>query len=1033
MKYSKYIIASFLGVAAASAACQDPFFFKSLNLDNGLSQNTVNTVCQDQYGFMWFGTNDGLNKYDGYDFTVYRSDPSDKYALRSDAISCMLLDSEQNLWIGTRGGGLNRYDHVMDRFVYYDLNLTFNVIRCLFEDSEGSFWVGTNSGLCLLDRETGTYLRFDHNISDPFSLSNSIVSAIAEDPSGNIWIGTREGGVDLFNRQSGVFTHFGPRSGNVDAIPFEWISDLYADPSGSLWVASEREGLARYNIPEGRTETYPILLERFDPSGLSHFHIMDLYSKNGKEIWIATLGGGISLLDTRTGIFNHFFHSGDDEGTIGKNSVNSIFIDCWENLWIGTEGAGINLHDSHRKEFYTYRSGGPEARSLSANSVLSIAEADPGYFWIGTDEGGLNLFDSHRQAFTHHYLIHPDIPGGQSTNVVTSLLLDRDGQFWIGTFGGLYLRAGNSYIAFHHNPGDPLSLSSNDVFSLLEDSGGRFWVGTNGGGLNLFDRSSRRTRRFMSLEGDNRSLSNNYVTDILEDSQGNLWIGTWEGLNRMDPAGGGFTRFFHHTADTSTISSNEITAMLEDSQGRLWIGTFGGLNLYDPVSVSFRHFTEKQGLSNNVICGILEDDKGMLWISTFKGMVRFNPESQETRNFYVSDGLQGNQFNIMACAKGRSGEMLFGGINGLNYFHPDSIHINPVPPPVILTGFRLYNRKMKPGVGDTPLERSIWETKELRLGHFQSTFSFEFVALNFASSEYCNYRYKLENFDLDWVENGPGRNANYTNVPPGSYTFRVIASNNDGIWNSEGISLPVTIEPPYWATWWFRSAVILLVIGMISALHYLRVYNIQHQKKILEVEVKSRTREVIAQKKEIEAQASEISRMNTLLQSRNIDLTKDVKEKSLALVMQKRVSFEDFREIYPDDETCLDFIRKLKSEIPFDCARCHHHEFYEMTGHHFRRCKKCGYRESVTVNTIFHRLKFPVVKAFYILYLVSMGRELTVDELSRLISLRRETCWSFRNRVMEVMSTRKRFRNPREGWKELILMPGRARKVIESP
>jgi hypothetical protein len=307
------------------------------------------------------------------------------------------------------------------------------------------------------------------------------------------------------------------------------------------------------------------------------------------------------------------------------------------------------------------------------------------------------------------------------------------------------------------------------------------------------------------------------------------------------------------------------------------------------------------------------------------------------------------------------------------------------------------------------------------------------------------------------VDNETGRAANYTNVPPGKYTFRVIASNNDGIWEEEGIALNIIIHPPYWATWWFRILVTILAVSIALLIHQLRVYNIKRQKKNLEKEVRIRTKEVVRQKseieiqadslrkankeiidknitlefqkEEIETQAQEIRRMNVLLRSRNINLTRDVKEKSKALVMQKRVTFEEFREIYTDDEACLSFIRELKSTYEFECPNCHHDGFYELFGHNFRRCKKCGYRESITVNTIFYRLKFPVVKAFYILYLVSTGRELTVDELSELISLRRETCWAFRNKVMDIMRTRKRFKNPREGWKELILLPEKSRKT----
>jgi ligand-binding sensor domain-containing protein len=1038
---------------------QDHMYFNHYSLNEGLSQNTITAIVQDGDGFMWLGTNDGLNKYDGYEFTIYRSNPSDPDALRNDAIFCLLVDSRENLWIGTRGGGLHRYDNKMDRFVYYDLNLTFNVIRCIMEDSMDNLWIGTNSGLFLLNRETGTYIKFDHNSLDPFSLAQNMVNTMAEDIYGNMWIGTPEYGLEQFDRQSGTFTHFGPQSDKMDKIPLDYINVLYADNQGYLWIGSDRHGLAVYNISDKSLEKYPVLLDQVDPGGLNHYHIEAILPENENKMWIATFGGGLSLLDRSNSTFQHFYYFEDVDGSLSKNSLYSVFKDRWGNLWVGTEGGGLNFSDAYKKQFAHFRTHTGDASSLSANSILTVLGDKPGRFWLGSDDGGLNYFDSRTGKFQRFYH-DPDNPGSISQDVITSLCKDQNGGIWVGSASrGLNLldQSNFSFTSFEHDPGDDNSLSNNNIYSIFEDSRSRFWVGTNGGGLNLFEKASGRSQRFMHNEYDHRSLSNNYITDIFEDSGGNVWIGTWEGLNRLEEHGTTFNRYFYSYQDSTSISNNEITFLFEDSKDRLWVGTYGGLNLYDRSSNSFIHYSEREGLPNNVICSIQEDSHGYLWISTFEGISRFHPDNMTVRNYDINDGLQGNQFNIRASAISPSGEMLFGGINGFNYFHPDSIHDNPNKPMVHLTGFRLYNRKVKIGGDDTPLETSIWETELLSLKHYQSTFTFEFTALNYSSSENCRYKYKLEDFDENWVDNETGRAANYTNVPPGKYTFRVIASNNDGIWEEEGIALNIIIHPPYWATWWFRILVTILAVSIALLIHQLRVYNIKRQKKNLEKEVSIRTKEVVQQKseietqadslrkankeiinknitlefqkEEIETQAEEIRRMNVLLRSRNINLTRDVKEKSKALVMQKRVTFEEFREIYPDDEACLSLIWELKSTYGFECPNCHHDEFYELSGHNFRRCKKCGYRESITVNTIFYRLKFPIVKAFYILYLVSTGRELTVDELSELISLRRETCWAFRNKVMDIMRTRKRFKNPREGWKELILLPEKSKKT----
>jgi hypothetical protein len=404
---------------------------------------------------------------------------------------------------------------------------------------------------------------------------------------------------------------------------------------------------------------------------------------------------------------------------------------------------------------------------------------------------------------------------------------------------------------------------------------------------------------------------------------------------------------------------------------------------------------------------------------------------------------------------------MYGGIQGLTWFNPDSIIEDTILPAVEFTGFKLYNKPVLIGAKGSPLQASIWEIDRLNLKYNQATFTFEFVALNYSASTKCRYRYMLENFDKGWIECGNARSASYTNVPPGRYRFRVIASNSDGYWNTEGKTLSIIISQPPWKQAWVRIIAVLVAAGSVLLAHSIRVNQIKKQKLILESQVERRTRQVQEQKEElqlqagrlekanleilnknihlefqndeIERQAGEIKRMNLLLRKRNEDLSQNVKDLSRARVMEKRVSYDEFREIYPDDDSCYQLIRELKQGESFECAHCQAREFYTLEeGPSFRRCKKCGYREPVTSNTIFFRIKFPVVKAFYILYLVSSGRDLTIEELSRLIDLRKETCWAFRNKIKEMMTGRKRLENPNEGWKELILLPRKNPKKPES-
>jgi ribosomal protein L37E len=484
----------------------------------------------------------------------------------------------------------------------------------------------------------------------------------------------------------------------------------------------------------------------------------------------------------------------------------------------------------------------------------------------------------------------------------------------------------------------------------------------------------------------------------------------------------------------------------------MWFGTRGGLSRLDIENKSFINFREKDGLANEVINGILEDDHGNLWLSTNLGLSMFDTASHAFKNYDIHDGLQGNQFSVGACFKSESGTMLFGGTNGLSVFHSDSIFDNSNIPEVWITGLYIDSELIGVNTEGSPLKENISYTEQVVLSYKQKNLSFDFIALNYLAPSNNQYAYKLDGLDHkpgEWVNVGSRRTAYYTNIPPGEYVFQVKASNNDNLWNETGASLSIIVEPPFWDTIWFKLLVMMSVYGIAYAFFRLRMYRIKLQNRALEALVKERTSKVVQQKEvlsvqaenlrkanksivskniqleengeKIRIQAEEIYRMNELLKKDNIYLEENVKELSKARVMQKRVSFTEFKLIYPDIESCNQFLSELKAEKRYECKRCGNSSYSVNNEKYSRRCSKCGYNESVTVGTIFYRIKFPIDKAFYILYLVSMGRELTVAELAGLISLRRETCWAFRNKVMGVMKKRKRFKNPREGWKELIL------------
>jgi len=1043
---------------------QPGLVFKHLGLNEGLSQNTLNAICQDHRGFMWLGTFDGLNRYDGYSFKIYRNIPGDSTSLRNNGIFTLFIDSRKNLWVGTVGGGLHRYDEDQDAFVWIDLGQEKNVIRCILEDNSGALWIGTNEGIVVLDPSTAEVKRrFLHNPGDPASLGSNYINHLALDAQNNMWIATENSGLDFCNTRQEVFVHYTHTGYTTHSLPDNHISRVYVDPDGTLWVGTKYNGLLQFLPDKTIFNPIPFTTDVVKNYALPHHFVTCILPEGNDYLWIGTLGGGLSLMNRKDLTFTHTRHSEDNPASLSKNAIRSVFRDRDNNLWVGTDGGGLNFHDYKRKKFGLLTRNPSDPNSLGNKSVLSMVEDPSGLVWIGTDEGGLNAYDP-KSEIVSKFPIGRDKSMGVSQHVITELIVDDDQRLWIGTSSaGISILPIGSKKFSYLDIGSPSDggLSSDWIFCMFRDSRKRIWVGTNGGGLNMLEQGMNRSVHYLHNPFLGYSISNDYITDIYEDSRQILWVATWEGLNIFDEQNKVFRRFMNNPVDPGSISSNEITCIYEDSRKRLWIGTYAGLNRFNPGDNTFKHYSQREGMPNNVICTILEDGSGNLWISTFMGITCFDTENETFRNFDVTDGLQGNQFNPRSGIKSKAGIMYFGGINGISYFIPDSIYQNTTPPQIEFTGFSLYNKPVRVGGVGSPLKQSIWNTEEIKLKYNQSTFSFEFVAINYSSSAKCNYRYKLDNFDSDWIENQNNRTANYTNIPPGRYVFRVIASNNDNIWNLEGLTMRVIITPPFWKTWWARGLLILTLVFIILSVHYLRVYQIKDQKTRLENQVHQRTRELIQQKEELERQAHllevanteiikknihledqkeeikrqsvEIKRINSLLRIKNESLTLNVKEISKARVNEKIVSFEEFMGIYPDDLACYQLIRAIKQNLSFECKKCGMTEYYNIQENKFfRRCRNCGYREPVTDHTIFFQVKFPIVKAFYILYLVSSGRNLTADELSRLISLRRETCWAFRSKVLSIMETRKGNMNPSEGWKELILISGKAGKSVSA-
>jgi two-component sensor histidine kinase/ligand-binding sensor domain-containing protein len=935
------------GPPAAWTAFRAPVRFEALSIEQGLSQSSVVAIVQDRKGFLWFGTDNGLNRFDGYDFRVFRNDPSDPDSIGDNKIVTLLEDRRGRLWVGTNYGGLNLFDSGREAFIRARLDLSnprslsSNGVSSILEDRNGDIWVGTSGNG--LDRlaggpEGGGPLEFDRFARDPAnpsSLGGDYVNALYEDRNGDIWVGLDDGGLNRLVRAGGAegpvsFIHYPaapgrPAPGQVTAI--------CEDDVGALWVGAV-DGLYLFDRGNGTFVRFDP--DPRDPRRPSHEYIRCLRRDLAGTLWIGTDGGGLNeiVAGRKPGaspIFLKFRHDEEDAYSLPGDAVESVCEDRSGVLWVGLYYGGLGKlvlndeagADREKRPFVNYYSRPSDPDGLSGGPVNAILEDRRGALWAGTDGGGLNVAempaDREDPVKFAHFRHDPKNPRSLSDDVVTALFEDSRGDIWVGTFtGGLNRLAGGwdgttppAFLRYRHDPRDASSLSNDFVMSLFEDSSGTLWVGTIDNGLNRFD---PRTGGFGHFQGsaDPESLSDNSIFAILEDSSRSLWIGTADGLNRMDPGTGKITRFINDPEDPRSIGGNNIRALLIDRKGSLWIGTDGaGLNRMIPgdgagAPTRFLRYRIKNGLPSDVVFGIREDGQGRLWLSTDAGLSCFDPKRETFRNYSKEDGLQSNEFHRGASFKSRAGEMFFGGYHGFNVFRPESVRDNRIPPQVVIKDFQLFNRSVPIGRarrGEFALQRSILETSAVELGPRENSLSFEYAALHFVSPDRNEYAYKLEGLDKDWNRVGNRRFATYSALPPGSYTFRVKAANGDGVWNDEGASLRVVIRHPFWRLWWFHALVTVLGLGLLAAL------------------IRFRTRVAIGRARKLERTVEE---RTAELRTANAQLGASVKEKDILIKeihhrvknnMQVVSSLLNLQSATITDRTVLDIIKKSRDRV----------------------------------------------------------------------------------------------------------------------
>ncbi|MES2332724.1 MAG: two-component regulator propeller domain-containing protein [Bacteroidota bacterium] len=794
--------------------------FKRIGIEQGLSNSTVEAIYQDHKGFIWVGTRDGLNRFDGYQMVVYRFDPNDTRSLSDNYIRYIYEDRLHNLWIGTING-LNRFDRAKNSFTRYKHtanpeSISNNLVTCIYEDRKGNLWVGSyGGGINLFLPEKNGFAHFQHDPAKPKSLGDDRVNDMFEDSQSNFWIAT-EDGLNQFNREGKTFRtfqHLPGFSGNKDNNVIRLVKE---DRQGNLLLGTAANGLIVYNEKEKLFKQYRH--QEKDPSSLGNNLVRSILVDKKGDTWVGSVNGGLNLFHAGSGTFDHYQNEPDNIYSLSQRTVSALFEDNQGNLWAGTHRGGLNLYTPNTEKFKLYRQE-PDTKSLSYNDVKAFCEDRNSNIWVGTDGGGLNLFNREKNQF-RHYKYDPYNPGSLGSNEVLNIMEDSGGNVWVGTWGGglsLLNKNGESFTQYLNNPSDENSLSSNFIQKIFEDHDKNLWIATYYGGLNLFNPKTKKFTRIIDDAQHKTRLMGNNIVSINEDKKGNIWIGTDDkGLNCFRADTKQFSYYFN-----SEEKAPDLRVIFVDSKGRVWIGQTG-LYLYDPKKDAFALYTDKGGLDKEFIKGITEDEQGNFWIATSNGITQFNPENHSVKKYNTADGLQGLEFEANAYLKTRDGEMFFGGVNGFNAFYPENIRINTFVPPVYITDFQVFNKKMLPGEKDSPLQDDISLTKNIKLSYKNSTFSFGFAALNYTALENNQYAYKLEGWDKDWNYVGNERKASFTNLSPNTYVFRVKASNNDGVWNEEGPSVVITITPPFWITWWFRLLVLLIIASGIIAFYRFR-------------------------------------------------------------------------------------------------------------------------------------------------------------------------------------------------------------------
>jgi len=785
------------------------------------------------------GTDVGLDKYDSYDVKKYRHKDNLPSTISSDILTCIYEDHNKNLWFGSYDG-LNLYNPSGDNFTVFkhdraDTNsINSNCITGIVEDKKGNLWV-VSDGSCL-NRWDPINKKFTRYPFEPqrhgLSVRPSRMAAV--DSKGYLWVGSLSRGITRFDPETGLFTKFDDPS--VDFGNYSYKS-LYIDKEDKIWIAADGIGFFSYDPVTNVFEHFGM---SGDGKGTNLNFVLDIIPENDRFILLAVDQGGINRFDKISKTFEYIMYESTNDEGLNSNGVWCFHRDREGILWIGTSGGGINYYNPKKERFRLFKHNSNNPKSLSYNFAVNFYEDHEGKIWVGTDGGGINVFDPK----TNEFDVFKHDPANQysiSGNVIRGIAEDKDNNIWIGTWdAGLnrYDRKTGRFIHYMPDEKNPSSISDKTIWNLFIDHNNILWISIYNTGIDLFDTKTGVVRRFRPDPETPGSISGNNCWFFYEDQEKKMWICTQNGLDLFDNLTNTF-KVFH-------FPDNDIGSFFKDKSGYIWVGTnTKGLLKCNMDGTILKTYDIDNLLLNNRIHAITQDNRGGIWISSNNGISRLDPEIQSVRNYSVEDGLQGNQFYQQSFLRTRKGELFFGGYSGFNSFFPDSIKDNDFIPPVYITDFQIFNKPVDYSDPASPFKTHISEAKKITMNSDQSVFSFSFAAINYVHPKKNQYAYMMEGFEKEWnYTDASRRYVTYTNLDPGDYTFRVKASNNDGVWNEKGVSLEITILPPWWKKLWFRLIIVSAIILLFTIIFITRVRQLNNQKLLLEKMVASKTSEL---------------------------------------------------------------------------------------------------------------------------------------------------------------------------------------------